>query len=120
MNVPEPLVIAAVLGAAGLLGGNSAQLIRLHQKLSDHIKSEEDDRKTLGQIRTRLSRVERKLPNGEVALMYKMVKHMYEQFNEGSLGKLQGEADEVDEACKKEQMLRAEELESDLFGDINK
>jgi hypothetical protein len=58
MDVPEPLVVAAIIGAAGTLGGNTVQLIRLTQDMK-HVK--------------------KRLPNGEIDVMYKMLRKMYKK-----------------------------------------
>ena len=87
MDVPTEIITGAVIAGTGLLLGNSGSLIRLHQLLKGHIEDEEADRADLKTIKSRLRRVERKLPNGEIQLMYEMLKSLYKA-QVGTMGDL--------------------------------
>ncbi len=117
MEVPPEIVTWAVIGGSTLLLGNSGALGILNQKLSSHIKDEEENQKTLEGVKKRLRRVERKLPNGEIPLMYKMIKDMYVERN-GSLGKFEAEALDVERKCRAEDLEYEREMIGEVFGDV--
>jgi hypothetical protein len=112
--VDQTLITGAVFAAATLLLGNSGTLIRLHQKLNDHIDDEENNQKTLKDVRKRLRRVEKKLPNGEISLMYEMMKDMY-RAEHGGLGKFKERAAQVERACRLEQLREEQDDIEEIF-----
>lgn len=83
MDVPAELVTTAIIAAAGLLGGNTIQLVRLTNELK-HVKE--------------------RLPNGEVGVMYKMIKELYSNSKNGKPPQaMQDEWERVDREIRKEQ-----------------
>ena len=110
------LITGTILAGSALLLGNSGSLIRLHQKLSDHIDAEEEDRRTLQGIRSRLRRVERKLPNGEIQLIFEMLKDMYKDQN-GSYGLLAPKIAQVENEVRMEKVRQEKETLDDVFGE---
>jgi len=112
MEVSADIITAAVVGATGLLLGNSGTLIRLHSKLSGHIEDEAENQKVLVEVKKRLRRVERKLPNGEVGLMYEMIKALYSEMN-GDLGRFELEVKRVDAQALSDEADFKEEIGAD-------
>jgi len=99
MDIPTDLVTYAVTSAAGLLGYNTLRLERIASKLNKHI--EDEGRNDLN-MSSRLRKVERKLPNGEVQAMYNMMKTLLKS-NGTATQAMEDEWKKVDEAIRQEE-----------------
>lgn len=109
MEIPTELIVVAATGAGGLLINSAIQLRGIATKLTDHILAEvKTDQETHGRLKfmsNRLRKVELRLPNGEVDLMYKMTKELYRSCKNGEMGTLGIEMERNEKNIKEERAL---------------
>lgn len=99
MEIPNDLITYSVVGAVGLLLGNTWKLQRISWDLSTHIKEEgvrdADSAKQLSDIK-------KKLPNGEVEETFKMVRRLFNYY-EAEIAEWEGTREEVEAAIREKE-----------------